>query len=138
MTMRPPASVTSAHAEATSRSDLARVSGIWSPLPVPSPARRLDDEGITRPHLRLVAPLQPVDPSVRPLDPLVTAGAEPAARETEGGHLAVVGEEGGRHRLEEADLADCAVAALVAALAARAAVDAVADQRDGVAPLQHL
>src|SRR4051794_18474165 len=106
-----------------------------SPLPVPAPARRLDDEDIARPHLRLVAPLQPVDLSVRALDPLVAAGARPAAREAEGGYLAVVGEEGGRHRLEEADLADRAVAALVAALATRAAVDAVADQRDGVAPL---
>src|SRR3954453_12440984 len=136
MTMRPPASATSAHAEATSRSDLVRVSGIWSPLPVPTPARRLDDEDIARPHLGLVAPLQPVDPSVRPLDPLVAAGAGPAAGEAEGGYLAVVGEEGGRHRFEEADLADRAVAALVAALAARAAVDAVADQHHRVAPLE--
>src|SRR3954466_16424176 len=126
--MRSPASATSAHAEATSRSDLVRVSGIWSPLPVPAPARRLDNEGIARPNLRLVAPLQPVDPSVRPLDPLVATATRPPAREAEGGHLAVVGEEGGRHRLEEADLADRAVAALVAAPAARAAVDAVADQ----------
>src|SRR4051794_23121002 len=109
-----------------------------SPLPVPSPARRLDDEDIARAHLGLVAPLQPVDPSVRPLDPLVAAGARPAAREAEGGYLAVVGEEGGRHRLEEADLADRAIAAPVTALAARAAVDAVADQHDRVAPLQHL
>src|SRR4051812_33319336 len=99
--MRPSASATSMHAKATSRSDLVRVSGIWSPLPVPSPARRLDDEYVAGAHLGLVAPLQPVDPSVRPLDPLVAAGAGPAAREAEGGHLAVVGEEGGRHRLEE-------------------------------------
>src|SRR3954454_19929359 len=84
-----------------------------SPLPVPAPARRLDDEDIVRRHLRLVAPLQPVYAAVRALDPLVATGARPAAREAEGGHLAVVGEEGGRHRLEETGPSDCVRAPLV-------------------------
>src|SRR3954464_318032 len=83
-----------------------------SPLPVPAPARRLDDEDIARRHLRLVAPLQPVYAAVRPLDPLVAAATRPAAREAEGGYLAVVGEEGGRHRLQGGGLAGCAPRAL--------------------------
>jgi len=65
-------------------------------------------------------------------------GAGGASLEAEGGDPAVAAERADRHRLQEPDPADSAVAAAPAANAAAAGPDRIGLEDDGIAPFEHL
>src|ERR1700733_10528669 len=103
-----------------------------------APAGGFDDEGVARRQGGRVAAAHRGHRAVGALDPVPAEGAGSAAAEAEGGDPAVAAERADRHRLQEPDPADAAVAAAPAAVAAAAGTDRIGLEADRVAPLEHL
>ncbi len=83
-------------------------------LAVPSPAGRLDHEHVAGRHLGLADVADLLDAAVGPLDPVASLGPWSATGHAERRVQAVVGQDRGRHRFQEAHLAHPAVAAMPA------------------------
>src|SRR5690606_10814456 len=98
----------------------------------------LDHEDIVDVHLPLVAARELLDAAVGAKDVVPPALPVTATGEAVGWHAPVAGKDRCRHRLQEPDLSDHAVAAAPLALAAAAPPDLEAVEADGKAPLQHL
>src|SRR3954467_12047882 len=106
--------------------------------PPPSPARRLQDEPVSRPDLAAVDGSELLHLARGADEPLASGLARLAAFHAVGALHPVLGEEGEGHRRQEGDLAYGAVSSPPAARPARAPADGEALQAHGVAVLQHL
>ena len=104
----------------------------------PSPARRLQNQPVSRPDLAAVDRGELFHLARGAYEPLTAGEAGFAAFDAVRALHPVLGEEGEGHRLQEDDLADGAVPAAPAARSARAGADGETVQPHGVAVLQHL
>src|SRR5688572_28083539 len=100
-------------------------------------AWRLDHEDVARIDLRRMRRAEALDAAVDALDPVLAGRAGLPAREPERSDDAMIGEQHGGHRLQEAHATFATIAATMTACATRAATDAKVLQPHREAPFQH-
>ena len=105
---------------------------------IASTARRLNDQHIAWLHLGLTDVAQHEARTIHVLNPIAARLSGLAACHAKGATVAIIGEDGYRHRLQEADDTCAPVAPMPTALTARLWPDLVAFQAHREAPFEHL
>src|SRR5688500_214260 len=100
-------------------------------------AWRANHEDVASAHLRRMRCAEALDAAVDALDPVLAGRAGLPARESDRSDDAMIGEQHGGHRLQEAHATLAAVAATMPSRATRAASDAKVLQPHREAPFQY-